>query len=452
MTDKLTLLDSQREDALFLVQHPHGALFSEAGAGKTLPALEAARQVGGRTVVICPPIAGFMWKEEAERHMGVQAQFIDDSHTKISPDTKFVVMTYNRVSTEAGLRMLVEYNPTALILDESDALKSRKSQRTQAIYGKDCKLMRSQYDGLPPLASVAGYVWPLTGTPIRRYADDLYPQLKALHPDLLRKMRVPSYNGFSKKFCVVTYKKYGNMRYAEPKTTGNRNEAELNDLLYDPSHGIAIRRKLVDVAKHMPPVTVRQVSVSYVPSQELTDATNGIQDLTNHKDPVLATARRLLGVAKADSVADYVQSLLADDAGNNEPVLVLFWHTEVGVALEKALRATGRPLQTKTIQGGMLSRDKKQIADDFNDGLLDILFGQIGAMGVSLNIQKRASRVVFAEADWSPAAMEQALRRVWRMGQEKHVQVDICYANHTVDDAVKRTLAVKEHGQKRIIG
>ena len=95
---------------------------------------------------------------------------------------------------------------------------------------------------------------------------------------------------------------------------------------------------------------------------------------------------------------------------------------------------------------------KQKIADDFNAGKVDILLGQIGAMGVSLNIQELANYVIFAEADWSPAAMEQAWHRVWRMGQTRHVQVDICYADHPIDDAVKRTLTTKDIGQKRIIG
>jgi SNF2 family DNA or RNA helicase len=160
----------------------------------------------------------------------------------------------------------------------------------------------------------------------------------------------------------------------------------------------------------------------------------------------MAKARRLLGVAKANYVAEYVYDVWGQLTC---PVLILYWHKDVGTALEAWFAA--KNLNVRKIDGAT-SQDKRAEAEAvFNAQECDILLGQIASMGVAINLQKGSHYAVFAERDWSPAAQEQALRRLWRLGQDTHVQIDICEAEHPMDEAVGMVVDRKGKSATKII-
>jgi len=188
----MTPLPTQIEDADFLVRQRRACLFSEPGTGKTLTALEAWNKVGGRLVVVAPPIALGMWAKNIEDHCGKRVQRIKSGKDKIDDKADAFVMSY----AMAGKFFL---QPNVLVLDEADALKTLSSERTKAVFGVRCKITQCLAYGVP-------YVWFLTGTPIRRYADDLYPVLQALWPDHLQKYFGISSHTARRIVCSVTLK------------------------------------------------------------------------------------------------------------------------------------------------------------------------------------------------------------------------------------------------------
>jgi SNF2 family DNA or RNA helicase len=131
------------------------------------------------------------------------------------------------------------------------------------------------------------------------------------------------------------------------------------------------------------------------------------------------------------------------------PVLVLYWHKDVGTAL--AGYFAQRDLVVHKIDGSTSAADKQKYEDAFNAQESDILLGQIASMGVAINLQKGSHYAVFAERDWSPAAQEQALRRLWRLGQETHVHIDICEAEHPIDEAVGMVVKRKDKSANKIV-
>jgi superfamily II DNA or RNA helicase len=425
----LTPLPTQVADAAYLVRKKRACLFSEPGTGKTLTALEAWKQVGGKMVVVAPPIALRMWQTNIAEHCGVNVQRIKTGRDKIDPSADAYVLSYSL----AGKFTL---KPDVLVLDEADALKTLNSERTKAIFGKNCGMKDC-------LAADVPYVWFLTGTPIRRYADDLYPVLRALFRDeMAKELTVTSVEGFRGLFCVSQLRRFHPRQPATWTVIGNKNEDKLREFIY--GNEIAVRRTIHDVAAYMPPLTIRTVTVDYDNNDELKEAT-GEAVYAGEQDPIMAKARRLLGVAKSRAVADYVfetwQQLSC-------PVLVLYWHKDVGSALEGYF--TQRDLVVNKIDGATSAADKQRYEDAFNAQESDILLGQIASMGVAINLQKGSHYAVFAERDWSPAAQEQALRRLWRLGQETHVHVDICEAEHPMDEAVGMVVQRKSKSSSKI--
>jgi hypothetical protein len=426
-------LPTQTQDAAFLTAHRHPALFSEPGTGKTITALEAYKITQGRLLVIAPPIALRMWATNIEDHLGASVQVLRSGSDAIDWRKDVHVTSYALAGKFPQLA-----GADCLVLDESDALKTLGSQRTKSIYGDRASLKNCLAEGVE-------HVWPLTGTPIRRYADDLYPQLKALHGAKMRQdLGVTSYQGFMDKFCVTQLRRFHARQQAKPTVIGNKNETLLRDFIY--GNNLAVRRTIHDVAAFMPPLTLRDVTVDYDNSPELREATGEAID-AGEGEAVMATARRLLGVAKAKHVAAYA---LDTWEALSVPLLMFYWHKDVGDILELAFKAKG--VTVGRIDGSTSQTTRAQLEDAFNNHEIDVLLGQIASMGVAINLQRGSHYGMFAEMDWSPAAKDQALRRLWRLGQDVHVQIDICAAEHPIDEAVASVMGRKEIGAERIIG
>ena len=81
--------------------------------------------------------------------------------------------------------------------------------------------------------------------------------------------------------------------------------------------------------------------------------------------------------------------------------------------------------------------------EGLNSGELDVLVGQIAAMGVSLNLQHGGNRIIVVEEDWSPSVMDQFFARLHRIGQTEHVHVDILESDDKLSQAVRRTSNAK---------
>jgi SNF2 family DNA or RNA helicase len=155
--------------------------------------------------------------------------------------------------------------------------------------------------------------------------------------------------------------------------------------------------------------------------------------------------RRKLGVAKVKhSVSEIVDRI---EAGI-KPILVGAWHTDVIDSLIAEL--VDRSLDVGCIDGRVSGDLRDQMVVKFNDGTLDVLVGQIGAMGVAINMQG-GSHIICVEEDWSPAIMDQFYARCHRIGQANHVHVDIFQSDTKLDQAVRRISTAKARGHNTLM-
>lgn len=438
-------LPTQIEDAAFLAASPRlrGSMFSAPGTGKTITALEAVRVLGltGQWVVVAPPIALRMWGANIEQYLGAKAQVIRTAKDKLDLSVDFYVVSYNMVGAFDHLRTCV-----GGIADECDALKTLSSQRTKEIYG-------SRASGKNCLIQDMEAFFPLTGTPIRRYADDLYPWFRALHHSVLKREGITSLKEYQKAFCVTQMRRFHPRMPMKEQVIGNKNERLLHNLIYGQDYpvrrpALAKRRLIDDVAKFMPPMVERDVDVEFDDSKELREASN-LVDFDDENEGALTTARRLLGLAKAPYVALHLLDACAEQGG---AVLGLYWHREVKDALLAAFLKARPSAKVAVIDGRTSVAERERFEDMFNAGALDLLMGQIQSMGVSLNLQRGSSRAVFAERDWSPSSQEQGYKRLWRLGQESRVLVDYCLADHPIEEAVTSVTERKKKSNLSIIG
>ena len=431
MTTK-QLLPHQIEDAKFLASKTFAGNFSGMGSGKTLTALEAFRLarelVTDQVIIVGPPISLRMWASEFEAFFpGDKAQLVKAGKTKLDGSASALVMSYEIATKRAA--ELSQLKARALILDEAHACKSVKAKRTKAILGSG------------GLASSVQHCWFLTGTPITRWNDDLYPFLCRADLDGLRRRCGGNHiDRFNLRYTIVQKRQFPGARYPTKMTVGSRNTDELNEWLFD--GGLAVRRELAEVWAAMPPLTVNRLNIGLSMDDELRDILAGfktqaqIDQAVAANDEHIATARRKIGEAKVREAAAEIRDRVASGAG---AILVGAWHTGVIDALVSELS----DLRVAALDGRTSSARKDELQRAFNSGELDVLVGQIAAMGVSLNLQHGGNRIIVVEEDWSPAIMDQFYARLHRIGQTQHVHVDILQSDDKLSQAVARIASAK---------
>ena len=437
------LLPHQIEDAQFLASKKFAGCFSGMGSGKTLTALEAVKLIDPitqfRTIIIGPPISLHMWAEEFKAHTGEDAVIIKTGKQAICPMDAALVMSYEIATKRRDeLKMI---GAKVLICDESHALKSPAAKRTHAIIGKD------------GLCESVDHTWLLTGTPSTRWNDDLFTfMVRVDNAALAEQIGKIDLSRFRLRYCVTQKKKFSaRQRFPTEVTVGNRNTGELNELLF--KGGMAVRRELADVWAAMPPLTINRLQVQLNADAELKQMLKGLEKQTMNqiredlasKEEHLATIRRKLGAAK---VKHSVNEIIDRIEAGVKPILVGAWHTEVIDELVVALNDAKIP---NMVIDGRTSAQNKQLAQErFNSGSVDVVVGQIAAMGVSLNLQG-GSHIVVVEEDWSPAVMDQFYARCHRMGQQDHVHVDIFESDTKLDKAVRRIAKAKASGHNQLM-
>ena len=430
----MKLLPHQIEDAKFLASRQIAGCFNGMGTGKTRTALEALVVAEVlRAVIVGPPISLRMWAAEAADHMGCRPQILSKGSTKIDPEADVLICSYEIATKRQHELMAWAREPlggmrAALICDESHALKSVKAKRTKAILGQG------------GMVNAFEHAWFLTGSPMTRWADDLIPFLfRAAPNELKRKIGALSIDRFNLRYCITQKRQFPGARYPVVMTVGSRNLEELGQILA----GCATRRTLDDVWKDMPPITHTRlpVEVSGLGSinRELDRMTmSQIELAIAQNDESLATMRREMGLSMVPAAADFIADRCEAEQG---AILVGAWHREVIDALVARLK--DKAFRVAQLDGRTPAAQKTELQRMYNEGELDVLVGQIGAMGVSLNLQRGGNAIVVVEEDWSPSVMDQFYARLHRMGQGRPVHVDTLFVDNKLSTAVHRISQAK---------
>jgi len=439
MTTK-QLLPHQIEDAEFLASKAFAGNFSKMRTGKTLTALEAVRLVAANcTIIVGPPISLSMWQKEFEDFFpGQRAQILKAGTSKISPHAGAYIMSY-QIATKRRDE-LKELCATVLICDESHALKSIDAKRTAAIIGKH------------GLCESVSHTFLLSGSPSTKYNDDMFTFLaRADYAGLKDRIGEVDMSRFRLRYCVTQERRFHPYQKTPTiVTVGNRNTEELNNFIFD--GGLAVRRETVE---GMPDLTTNRLQIGLEMTDELKQLLLGFKKLTpsqqdnslSNLDVGLATIRRLLGKGKVKAaVAEIVERI--DD--NNGPILLGAWHTEVIIDLHDAITSAG--IGCAVIDGRTSPTDRDVYIDDFNRGIIQVLIGQISAMGVAIDLSPAGGHIVVVEEDWSPAIMEQFFYRMMNFGDTAHhVHADILTTDTDLDKAVARINATKTRGHKTLM-
>lgn len=415
------LTPEQLAGAEFLAARKVAGLFDRVGFGKTAQCVRACDLIRAeRVTIICPPILRPNEIREFDKWslFGYPAAIVRTGKDPV-PRDGLVAVSYELAHVPRIKRLLLERRPDVLILDEAHRVKSPGAKRTKAIFGK------------AGVASTAERVWFVTGEPTPNSAAEYYVFAKACG----------AWSGnqaeFIERYCVTIETDFG------PKIVGNKRERveELRGLL----RPHVLQRDGIDPDR--PPLTVDEIPIegarpdfSGIDPAALQRIENAALagDWSSLDDPFVSTVRRLVGLAKAESVAELAATELEGGGGKT---LVFCGHTAVIDGIAARLERFGAAV----IDGRTPATRRQEIIDAFQGpGGPRVIVAHIRAAGEGLTLTA-ADRVLLAEPAWSPAENTQAIARAWRRGQTKPVRASFCYLAGSIDEAVSRSLSRKMH-------
>ena len=427
-------------------------LADDMGLGKSKVALEAAKILGCRRILIVAPAIGRLsWQIEIEKHapewlahLRVVSPNINrpgEPRHWLAANPLIVVLSYDTFSQPATrsrwVNALQAHDWDLLILDECHYLKNH-SARTHSIYGEQGRLVG--------LEGACRRVILLTGTPCPNHAGELYQHLRTFWPDtpgLQRQGRLLSEIEFQERFTRYQDTEHGR------QFTGSQNQSVLREALGP----IVLRRRRAEVLKELPPLQIQDVPLDVSSGERdalralgfsrharhALDHLSGdalLAELSQDEVVPLSTLRRLLGEHKAAAAGDWIDERLANGL---HKILVFAWHTNVIVKLAERLAA----YDCVTITGATSTDGRKLSAKRFQSDLsCRVLIGQIQAAGTSLTLTA-ASEVAIVEPSWTPGDNEQAIARAHRMGQLNPVLASFLFVPDTLDQKIMRVFRNK---------
>lgn len=396
------------------------------------------------------------------------------------PATDVVVVNYDMLEAFDDSIKKVDWD--ILICDEAHLLKSKKAIRSMCIFGGSAKARRKNGVVVKPskeyVPITAARTLYLTGTPVLSRPLDIWNLIRSCDPKGLGKKK----EDFEFRYCGAYY--IGD--YLD--TSGSSNEEELGRLMRE---RFMVRRDKKSVLKDLPdktremimlpqdgleaPVKREQTRIEkalsayetvlgledndndfrYIKaieglSEKLAEALAGqnseepnwdraVRSLDG-PDQILFTeiseAREEVALAKIGMVVDHVNKLFEAE----EPVILFAYHKSVVAALQERLEKMG--MRVGIITGSVSPNKRQKVVDDFQDGLYDVILGNIMAMGTGFTLT-RASIVVFAELDWVPAQIEQAEDRAWRHGQLNAVLIQHLVVDGSIEARMAEALLDK---------
>lgn len=434
----------------FLSQIGFGAcLADDMGLGKTIQCLALLQhryEQGLRSpaLLICPTSVIANWEKEATRftpelplmvHHG-PARKKGNAFKKAAEKQALVITSYALLSRDGDLFRKVKWD--GVILDEAQNIKNPLTQQAKA--ARSLK---------------ADYRIALTGTPVENNVGDLWSVMEFLNPGLLGNQAQ-----FKRSFLFPIQVQH------------NQEAARTLKRMTGP---FILRRLKTDrsIIKDLPdkieskvfcPLTQEQASLYAAVIEEIEatlDTSDGIKrqgvilaalskfkQVCNHPAQFLKDNSELAGRSgKLIRLTEMMEEILA----TGERALIFTQFAEMGRLLHRYLMETfGYP--ALFLHGGVAKKERDQMIDLFQseDGPPFFIL-TIKAGGTGLNLT-RANHVFHFDRWWNPAVENQATDRVYRIGQQKNVQVYKFVCRGTIEERIDEIIERKLELAENIVG
>lgn len=425
----------QRGSIAYAMARQHVLIGDQPGLGKTPIAICLCNErQAERILVICPASIRLQWvakiRQWSTMRYPMTIHTIMNGRHGVHPKAQWTVVSYDLARTEAIGKALAREKYDVLILDEAHYLKTSDSRRTRAIFGG------GDHPLFTPIAERSASVVALTGTPLPNRPREAYTIARALCFDAIDWV---SEDRFKERFnpsltVERTNPLTGKTSFFIDERSGRH--AELQNRLRANFMVRHLKREVLTQLK-LPRYDLIQVEETG-PVKQALQAESLLEidpDQMEGADATIlghiAVARRLMGVAIAPQVADYVDMLVD---GGEDKIVLFGWHIEVLDILQHRLQKHG----LVRIDGGTSATARQNAVTQFRlNKKVQIILGNTQAMGIGVDgLQEVSCHALIAEPDWTPGNNIQAFDRLDRAGQARAVQGDIFVAPGSIAEKV----------------
>lgn len=416
-------------------------LGDDMGLGKsiqTVAALCATRMFPA--IIVCPTSAKINWAREelANANRPLSVSVVSKRHGPIDPADVIVI---NQDLLPARVEQLLSLGARTIVLDEAQNFKHPKPGP------------RHRATAATRLATWIGRPILLTGTPIFNRIRDFWRLLHIASPS-----DWPSYEDFVERYCRAPPDDEAPSNQTNIVTSYGR--VEYLEELHTRVEPVLLRRLKHEVLPDLPPKSMRKIIVQLdeldmnVYRQAQADIVHWIRD-QQHGDVRAKAASRAQTIVKLTTlrhlavqfkmrrtIPEYLEQWF--DRETIEPLVVFGYHKDIILSIyHECVRLLGA--DRVSIIGSADKAERRQAAvDAFNDGRTDVFIAPVKCAGVALNLQTRASDILFVERLWEPTMMQQAIDRCHRIGQLRPVTATFIDAADTIDEYIADLNEAKE--------
>ncbi|MBR6998849.1 MAG: DEAD/DEAH box helicase family protein [Prevotella sp.] len=434
----------QKEGIRFAFERGRSIIADEMGLGKTIQAIgtaELLRREGlaEQVLVVCPTSLKYQWQREIERFVK------DTEHTAEHPltlviegnplkrkeqyasDVPYKIVSYNCMSND--VKMWGSLQTEVLIMDEVQRLKNWKTQISMA-----ARKVKSDYAVI------------LSGTPLENKLEELYSVME-----------------FADNYCLGPYWQFKDeciVVDSGGKTIGYKN---LNRVGATARQRL-IRRTKKQVALQMPsrtdqnlfvPMTTEQMGMHDEYKEQVAklvfkwrkqhfltekDRKKLLQFLSMMR-MVCDSTYILDQKSRYDTKVTETMSILQSVFDNGDEKVVVFSQWERMTRLI-AYELDKMGVGYEYLHGGVPSVKRRDLINNFTDDPDCRVFLSTDAGSTGLNLQA-GSIMINLDLPWNPAVLEQRIARIYRLGQERHVQVINLVAKGTIEEQMLGKLRFK---------
>ncbi len=446
----------QKEGIRFAVKAGKAIIADEMGLGKTIQAIAAAEiylreGMADSVLVVCPTSLKYQWKKEIEKFTGGDKTEIVDEHGGQTMTVPKVIVIEGasfkrkRLYTSSAPYKIVSYNTACndiremgrlsagvLIMDEIQRLKNWDTQISRA-----ARKIDSDYAVL------------LSGTPLENKLEELYANMELVD-----------------QFCLGPYYKFKEEHILLDQETGkvigykNLNaigEQIREQLLRRTKKGVRLQLPKRSDQYLLVPMTSAQAEYHAEYKWELTKILNKYKKF--HYMSEQDRRRLMLLLSQMRMVADStfileqnlktrqdvkiaeVMNLLDNVFANGDEKVVIFSEWErmarlVAIELEK------RGIRFEYLNGSISAKQRGQLVEYFTTLPESRVFISTDAGSTGLNLQV-ASILINLDLPWNPAVLEQRIARIYRLGQEKPVQILNLVSKDSIEEGMIAKLRFK---------
>ncbi len=406
-----------------------GILADDMGLGKTIQTITLLLSMEGKlSLIITPTSVIYNWKNEFEKFapslkVGIIHGSLKERSNILDNYNDYDVLLTTYGTLRRDLNLYEDKNFDFCIIDEGQNIKNKSSKISEAVKSikANCKIA-------------------LTGTPIENNLIELWSIF-----DFIMPMYLFSVEKFKDKFV-------------------KGNDEDLNELkeLISP---FILRRLKEEVLDELPdkiekeyiiPMSSKQRQVYNSYMKEIKKKLKENKDnkillfsyLTKLRQLCLDPSLLIEDFKEESSKIKAIEEIVIEGLESKKKIIIFSQFTS-------ALNKIGNKLKDNNLEylyldGSIKAKERLRLAQEFNEGNIDIFLISLKAGGVGLNLTS-ANIVVHFDPWWNPAVEEQATDRAYRIGQKNVVEVIKLISKDTIEEKIIKLQEEKKELISKVI-